>query len=376
MRVLVAFAGGRGHLLPMLPLARALRDAGHALALSGHPASVRTHGLFDAVFPHERTAPGPDPDGSTGTLVAPDLEHELEVVGRWYAGTLAQRNLVRTTAVVDAWRPDVVVCDEMDFGSVAAAARAGLPCVVVDVIASGALARSPYVDAGVAALDLQRVKGDLEVCPFPTSFRDPGFPLSPDAVVARPEPVVSGGDTHPAAAWLADHDGPSVYVTLGTIFNTESGDLFARVLAALADQPVLVLATVGDDVDPDRLGVHADHVRVERFVPQDQVLPHVDLVVNHAGSGSVVGALAHGLPVVTLAMGADQELNADRLVALEAGVALDVVGATADDVRRAVGRGLGDPVLRAGAGRLRDEIAALPPAAVAVGPIEDLARGR
>lgn len=371
MRVLVAFAGGRGHLLPMLPLARALRDAGHEMALSGHPASVASYDVFGGLFPHERSSPGAEPAGGTGALVAPDLQHELEVVGRWYAGTLAQRNVERTAAVVEAWRPDLVVCDEMDFGSVAAAARAGLPCVVVDVIASGALARSPYVDARLAALDLQQVKGDLEVVPFPASFRDPRFPLARQALSVRPEqPEVD--DPHLAAAWLAEHDGPTAYLTLGTIFNTESGDLFARVLGALAGQPLRVLATVGPDVDPALLGVAADNVRVERFVPQGLVLPHAEVVVNHGGSGSVVGALAHGVPVVTLAMGADQELNADRLVALGAGVALDVMTAGPDDVRRAVERALTDGDLRAGALRLRDEITALPVVASLVPTIEAL----
>lgn len=374
MRVLVAFAGGRGHLLPMLPLARALRDSGHELALSGHPASVASvasYGVFGALLPHERIDPGADPDGGTGSLVAPDLQHELEVVGRWYAGTLAQRNLGRTSAVIGTWRPDVVVCDEMDFGSVAAAARAGVPCVVVDVIASGALARSPYVDAGLAALDLRRVKGDLHVVPFPASFRDPGFPLVHEASLVRPEQP-GAADPHPAAAWLDEHDGPRAYLTLGTIFNTESGDLFARVLGALADQPVRVLATVGPDVDPALLGPTADNLRVERFVPQAQVLPHVDVVVNHGGSGSVMGALARGVPVVTLAMGADQELNAARLTALGAGVALDVMTAGRDDVRRAVERALTDDDLRLGASRLRDEISALPVVASLVPTIEAL----
>ena len=372
MRVLVTFAGGRGHLLPILPLARALRDAGHELALSGRPDSVGAFDIFGEVFAHERVGPAAPPDGGTGTLVAPDLEHEFAVVGRWYAGTLALRNRDRTAAVLDAWPADLLVCDEMDFGSIAAARRRGVPVVVVDVIASGALARRPYLDDGLAALGLTRPYADLEVCPFPPSFRDPDFPLAPGAAVVRPA-APGAGETHPAAAWLAHHDGPTAYVTLGTIFNTESGDLFTRLLSALADLPVRVLATVGDDVDPGRLGVVADNLRVERFVPQEQVLPHVDVVVNHGGSGSVMGALAHGVPVLTVAMGADQELNARRLVALGAGLALDVMSFGPDEVRAALDRALTDVGVREAAGRLRDEIAALPPASDVVARVAALA---
>ena len=45
-------------------------------------------------------------------------------------------------------------------------------------------------------------------------------------------------------------------------------------------------------------------MRVERFVAQDEVLSEVDLVVSHGGSGSLMAALAHGLPSVLLPLGA------------------------------------------------------------------------
>jgi UDP:flavonoid glycosyltransferase YjiC (YdhE family) len=88
---------------------------------------------------------------------------------------------------------------------------------------------------------------------------------------------------------------------------------FIRVVEGLRKLPVRVLATVGVNIDPASIPVIADNVRIERFVPQSAVLPHCDLVVNHAGSGSVIGALAHDIPVIALPMGADQELNAERL---------------------------------------------------------------
>ena len=54
------------------------------------------------------------------------------------------------------------------------------------------------------------------------------------------------------------------------------------------------------------LGAQPAHVRAERFVPQSEELPHCDLVISHGGSGSVLGALAHGLPQLLLPLGADQ----------------------------------------------------------------------
>ena len=59
---------------------------------------------------------------------------------------------------------------------------------------------------------------------------------------------------------------PLVYVTLGTVFNARSGDLFERLLAGLADVPADVLVTVGRDVDPAEFGPQPAHVRVESYV--------------------------------------------------------------------------------------------------------------
>ena len=122
--------------------------------------------------------------------------------------------------------------------------------------------------------------------------------------------------------WLAPNP-PAIYVTLGTIFNTTSGDLFERLLAGLADCDADVVATVGRGIDPADLGHQPANVRVERFLPQDEVLPLVDLVVSHGGSGSLMASLANGLPSVLLPLGADQPHNATRAEELGVAFSLD-----------------------------------------------------
>ena len=87
---------------------------------------------------------------------------------------------------------------------------------------------------------------------------------------------------------------PLVYITLGTVFNKP--ELLRQLLDGL-DGSVSALVTTGRNVDPESLGGRPSNVRVERFVPQEQVLPRCAAVVSHAGSGSVRGALAHGLPL-------------------------------------------------------------------------------
>lgn len=67
--------------------------------------------------------------------------------------------------------------------------------------------------------------GDLALSPFPAGFRDPAFPLPAAAQAFRPWEVAPGR-SGPAPPWASRIGAPTVYVTLGTVFNTESGDLF------------------------------------------------------------------------------------------------------------------------------------------------------
>jgi len=218
----------------------------------------------------------------------------------------------------------------------------------------------------------------LVLSPFPEALRDPRSPAPPRSHGIR---IVDVDRTSravgPAPAWATVIEGaPSVYFTLGTVFNHESGDLFGRVLAGLRDLPLNLLVTVGREIDPATVGPQPANVRIERFVAQGRILPHVDLVVSHGGSGSVLGALAHGRPMVVLPLGADQALNALRIDALGVGRSLNAIQATPDEIRKAVSSVLGDGAFSEAAGRVADEIAALAPPDVAVGLLERLALER
>ena len=151
-----------------------------------------------------------------------------------------------------------------------------------------------------------------------------------------------------------------MHVTLGTIFAAESGDLFRRLLTGLSQLPVEVVVTVGRDIHPAEFGPQPKHVHVEQWVPQSLLLPRTDLVVCHGGSGTVIAALAHGLPQVVLAMGADQMHNADRVLALGVGRALHRVTTTPAEIRDTVAALLTDNGAKTAAQRVQREISALP----------------
>lgn len=370
MRVLFTFVGGLGHFQPLVPFATAVAAAGHTVAFAAGPdrrEAIEAAGFTAFAVGGERADEVPE----RLPLLVPDRDREDRDLREGFVRRGAGERLPRYLDLFDRWRPDVVVCEEVDFGSVLAAEKLGLPYANVQVIASGSFVRPAVIGPALAELraehglppdpDLRMLHRHLMLSPFPPSFRDPAFPLPDNAFPIRP-PVGPS----------ARSDTPTVYFTLGTVFNTESGDLFSRVLEGLSDLPVDVIATVGGHIDPAEFGEQRPGVRIARYLPQAEVLPRCDLVISHGGSGSVIGALAHGLPTVLLPMGADQPHNADQCVRLGVGRELDPVTVTPQDVRAAVTGVMADPAYRQAAERVRAEMLGLPDPAEAVPLLERL----
>jgi UDP:flavonoid glycosyltransferase YjiC (YdhE family) len=384
VRLLFTFAGGSGHFEPLVPIARASAEAGHSVAFAGQPVMIPV--IEAAGFTAFATG-GATLSGTSERLplLKLDLEREDRDLREGFATRLARERAAAILALCAAWRPDLLVCDEIDFGAVVAAERLGLPHATVLVIAAGSFVRKYVVGEPLNELraehglppdpDLAMLSRYLVLSPFPPSYRDPAFPLPATAHAIRPL-TIDRAQNDAASSWSALPDAPTVYFTLGTVFNVESGDLFERVLAGLRVLPINVIATVGRELDPAEFGPQPSNIHIEQYIPQLAVLPHCDMVVSHGGSGSVMGALAHGLPMVLLPIGADQPLNAARCGELGVARVLDALEATPEAVRAAVSAVLEDPAYRRAAERLRDEIAALPEPRHAVGLLERLVSDR
>ena len=366
MRILFTYIGGLGHFHPLVPVARAAAAAGHDVAVAGSgglTAQVEAAG-FRAFATSPPRPMEPTPPAQEPIPVEPADAHAAEVeFAENFAHKGAGRHATAVQEHVGKWRPDVLVRDEADLGSAIAAEVCGVPTATVLVLAAGLLVRPELVAPPLAALrkehglppdpGLAMLTGDHVLAPFAPSFR------SPDSPVPLPE----------ATFWFRPDDRvvstprssrPRVYVTLGTVFNTESSDLFVRLLAVLAEVDAEVLATVGHRLDPADFGPQPSHVRIERFVPQAEVLRETDLVVSHGGSGSLTAALAHGLPSVLLPLGADQPHNARRAEQLGVARILDAATVTPDEIRRVVIEALSDEELAGRARRMAVEINELP----------------
>jgi UDP:flavonoid glycosyltransferase YjiC (YdhE family) len=355
MRTLFSFVGGTGHFLPLVPIAQAAGKAGHTVAMSPGPRLADTVRRADfEVLTEAGDNPPPDRE-ERQPLVPVALEREREAITELFIRKAARERAARLLEQARRWRPDLIVCDEVDLGAMIAAERLGIPHVSVVVLAAGSFLQDGYtaeaVDEVRADFGLPPDRGlamlgrHLLLEPVPPGFRDPAFPLPATGHSIRP------AETLPPAS--EPHHRPLIYFTLGTEFNVESGDLFERTLAGLRDLPADLVMTVGRQIDPAVFGPQPSHVRIERFVPQEELLHRCDLVVSHGGSGSVLGAIAHGLPMLVAPMGADQPDNGARIAALGLGRVLDAETVTPEEAADAAAAILADPGYRRTARELR-----------------------
>ena len=177
----------------------------------------------------------------------------------------------------------------------------------------------------------------------------------------------------PVGAWSAPPgDGPLVLVCLGTTPMDEE-PVLDRVLDALGRLPARGLVTVGSHLEPSSVA-SPGNVVVTGYTPHASVLPVADLVVTHAGLGTVTAALAFGVPLLCLPLGRDQFLNAARVGELGAGETLPS-DADAETIAEAIAQLLADDDLRARARALAQRIQAESRPGRAVAEVVALAGG-
>jgi L-noviosyl transferase len=134
------------------------------------------------------------------------------------------------------------------------------------------------------------------------------------------------------------------------------------VLESLGTLDVDLVATSGG-VPLDTLALDPERVELVTFVPAEELLDGVSVVVHHGGSGTTFSTAARGVPAVVVPGTPGQQRQANRLQATGAGLALPIGEQEPESVTAAVRRLLTEPAFTTAAHRLRDEIAAMPSAA-------------
>ena len=388
MRVLFTCVVGPGHFNPMAPLARAFAAAGHEVAVATDPGfTPHVRGLGFEAFPA-----GLDMPVAMAKLyrtvpdwrAIPPWDQAPYIWRGVFGGARVEPMLADLEPLIARWSPDLLIHDSAELAGAIAAEVAGIAHAehAFGILRPLALreAATEAIEAacrsrGVANPGVGGLGGERYLDPCPPGIQDPDIAAVPHVQPIRP----MGFDDAPGAvvpAWLEEPRGrPLVYLTLGTEFNKRP-DVYRTILEGLVGDAWDVAVTVGLRGDPALLGPQPDSVHVERWVPQSVLLPRCAAFVSHGGSGALLGAIAAGVPMLAVPQGADQFLNADRVVATGMGRRLLPAELEPATVRAAVRELIDDPAYRRAADTIRNTLATMPPPEAIVEVLEaETARG-
>ena len=386
MRVLFCTTGGLGHLLPLRPLAFALRQRGHDIAWVTAPDALpRLEGEGFDLFPA-----GPTFEASRREFRAANADVE-KLAGeqlsaytfpRLFGAVLGPAMCEGVDQAARRWRPDFVIHDPAALAAPLVCRQLGLqnvahgyglrpPREYLEAAMGffGPLWREkgwePPVDGGlyrhlsldIAPRCLQPSTGPAEHRVFRfNAYRPSG--AAPPALPVELRAVFQGPATRR----------PRIYVTFGTVFNHRPALRTAARAAAQLGGTVVV--TIGADGDLPNFADLGTNVHVHRFLDQRALLPYCDLVVSHGGAGTLLGAAAHGVPHLALPQAADHFRNARAILSVNAGRTIEPVRQTVPDVTSSLSEMLGNDALIVGAKALAQEMAAMPDANAAVDRLE------
>lgn len=171
------------------------------------------------------------------------------------------------------------------------------------------------------------------------------------------------------ALWAWGDARPRIVVSFSTT-NQNQTETLRRVAAALATLPVQAVMTTGGETNQNAIAP-SPNVALHRFIPHGMLLPGCALVVTHAGLGTAMAALAHGVPLLCMPMGADQYDNAARVTACGAGIVL-AQDTGVEEIGHALQELLADPGYGAAARRLAATMACQDGPATAINELEAL----
>jgi glycosyltransferase (activator-dependent family) len=415
VRILLAVNPEKTIFQYMVPLAWALRTAGHEVCVAGQPAfaDVITQAGLSAVplgsdrNPWRVTAHRPDlraamrvgipepydaftdPTRATWEYLKPGIAAAAK---GWHRVS----NFPIISDLVEFarhWQPDLVIWEPLTYAGAIAAKSCGA--------AHARLLFGVDVFGGVREL-YRRLNAEQP----PEERADPladwfagygrkyGFDFSEDLLTGHftidqfPRSLQIEADLHylrmqyvpyggPAVVpdWLAAPPArPRVALTMGLSATELYGGYTISVqdvLDAVSDLDIELVATVAVS-EQRKLSRVPPNARLVEYVPLHALVPTCAVVVHHAGAATLATASLYPVPQLALYHHFDQPLLGRMLAAQGAGLARPTSETTGRTIRDDIMRLLREPAFAAGAAALTDELRALPTPNELVGQLTEL----
>jgi len=396
-----------GHVFPLIAKAHALSALGHECAFytgGANVSTVREEGFECFPFRHvdearidrlmrERPAE-PWRPSSVPRLAL--------LMRRWLLDTLSDQ-VKDIDAIIASWRPDVIGADLALFAPIVVLAEKhrlpvavcssilfyplpgpgvppmgpGLPRGRSSALFSRVVRLATRLTGRVSRRHVNRVRGENGLAPISMSPQEYTAEMPLYLIPSIRELDYDRRDTPPhvhyigpclfnkprtqaPTPWLSElrRDVPWVHVTEGTT-HIHKPLVLQAALNGLGGLPMQVVATTGGARAVAELGLSRvpENIRLEKWVAHSDLLPHTDVVVTTGGAGTIMAALAAGVPLVLVPTEWDKPESAERVVEAGVGVRLAPRECTPENLRACVETVLRVPSYRANARRMADVIA-------------------
>jgi UDP:flavonoid glycosyltransferase YjiC (YdhE family) len=378
MRALFITQPGDGHLNPLVPLARALRSAGHQILFAV------AHSYLDDVtrLGLPAVAAGPDYRWDAALQRWPECVNHMGADSPAFWVETVNRDITVPLVhdlrrIVAQFRPNLLVAEAASFAAATILREVeSLPLALtawgtepgvkssLDLFGIGQDAcRSAF---GLAPWDGKAIPTDLWISFTPQTWGKLDHGPLPETWRAH-LPLDAPSDPVERST-----DQPLVYATLGSIYGT-AHKLIRAFIHAIELGGWQGVVTVGRNNDAAKFQ-HPATIDVVQYVPQADVLPRASVVLCHGGFGTVMGAIDSGVPMVIVPLGADQLQNAERAQRIGIATVVEPARAAPQVLRDAIAETLASDSKRNAVQALRAEAMAMPTMGDAVNRLDEMAK--
>lgn len=324
-KIMLVTWDGAGNQPPQQALLRALMARGHAAEVLAHASLKQSYEHDGASF----TSVGGARHYDSKEPMPTEDEMAFVVQYIWYERAFGRELL----AAIDRLRPDLLLIDVCLSHALVAARKSDVPAVVVAHFPYALLvgpfapllqSRLGEVNAYASELGLEPFASHMALVESAPLVLVPTYRQFDAVATTAPHVVHVGPCRSPqpgGETWRRCHPGlPLVVVGMSTSHQNQI-PLLQRLCDALAGLEVEAVVTTGPAIAPDSIKA-GDNTMVRRFIAHDNVLPAANLLITHAGHGTVMAGLSHGVPLLCLPMGRDQPIIAARAAELGVGAVL------------------------------------------------------
>lgn len=352
--------GGGGQLTPAFALIRRLVRRGHEVLVMGSPALAQRVRERGAIFVPFQLLPQP-------TLPPRVMvEEQMAELFAFLCSSTLTKDVLQNLEGIDVLAADCMVPAALFAGELKQVPTVALIHMLYQWYTEGIGAEifggiGPFVEEARRELGLPALMGeaplisqlmDSATVALAMTVREFDSPLTRTHSNLR---YVGPALDEEATKWVPPGR-PLVLVSFSTTYMRHE-DALRRTFEALDGIDAFAVCTLGHALSREQVPV-LPNVAIYDWLPHEAILPHAAAVVTHAGHSTVMAALAHGVPLVCMPMGRDQDTNAERVEAVGAGVTLSPAAAPAE-ITASIKNVLTNPSYREAASRLAAQIGEL-----------------